>query len=263
MTNSLNVTVCELSDDRTVFEKDWKNLVSHCRQHKSDLIVLPEMIFSSWFFESPTVDYVKWNEMVEQQQKCLTLLAELAPAAVVGSVAKMRRRERVNESFLWNQEYQALRSKYFFPEEEGYYERTWFQAGDKEFALASHGSVKFGVALCTELWAMPQIQEYGRNGAHMIICPRATMAATGDKWLVAGKASAIISGAYSISSNRAGAGKSGLFGGQGWIIDPDGEVLALTSGEEPFITRTISIERTERAKHTYPREVFFQPDVSK
>lgn len=257
MMDSLNVTVCELSDDRTAFEKDWKDLVAHCRQHKSDLVVLPEMIFSSWFVQSPNVDLAVWDRVVGEQQSCLPLLDELTPAAIIGSVAKVRREERVNESFLWDKEYQPLRCKYFFPEEEGYYERSWFHAGDKEFSLSSHGRLKFGIALCTELWAMPQIQEYGRKGAHMIICPRATMAVTAHKWLVAGKASAITSGAYSVSSNRAGASRSGLFGGQGWIIDPEGEVLGITSQDEPFVTRTISIERTERAKHTYPREVFF------
>lgn len=258
--DSLNVTVCELSDERDAFEKDWRHLVSHCKHHKSDLVVLPEMIFSSWFVESPSVDLSVWDKVVEQQQNSLSLLADFYPSTVVGSIATTRAGRRLNESFLWNQEYQPLRSKYFFPEEESYYERTWFHQGDGEFELSSYGDAKFGIALCTELWAVPKIQEYGRKGADMIICPRATMSATADRWIVGGQASAIVAGAYSISSNRSG--RNGLFGGQGWIIDPDGKILGLTSKEEPFVTRSINIERARSAKHTYPRDVFFQHALS-
>ncbi len=44
-------------------------------------------------------------------------------------------------------------------------------------------------------------------------------------------------------------------GGFGWIIDPDGMVLATTSEKEPFITVEIDLEKAELAKGTYPRYV--------
>jgi N-carbamoylputrescine amidase len=45
------------------------------------------------------------------------------------------------------------------------------------------------------------------------------------------------------------------FGGQGWIVGPDGEVLGLTSTGHPFLTMEIALEEAERAKSTYPRYV--------
>lgn len=45
-------------------------------------------------------------------------------------------------------------------------------------------------------------------------------------------------------------------GGQGWIIGPDGEVLGMTSSEQPFVTVDIDLSLADRAKDTYPRYVF-------
>ncbi|MGH7711431.1 MAG: carbon-nitrogen hydrolase family protein, partial [Gemmatimonadaceae bacterium] len=62
---------------------------------------------------------------------------------------------------------------------------------------------------------------------------------------------------YSISSNHvSAAGNSVHLGGQGWIIGPDGDVLALTSREQPTVTANIDLGAAEQAKSTYPRYVF-------
>jgi len=38
------------------------------------------------------------------------------------------------------------------------------------------------------------------------------------------------------------------FGGQGWIIDPEGNVLDVTSDQKPFITREINLTFAEQSK---------------
>jgi N-carbamoylputrescine amidase len=65
-----------------------------------------------------------------------------------------------------------------------------------------------------------------------------------------------MSGAFGISSNRSGTDALGMrWGGLGWIIDPDGEVLATTSEDEPVATVTVDLLDAERAKATYPRYI--------
>ena len=66
---------------------------------------------------------------------------------------------------------------------------------------------------------------------------------------------AVSSGAYVLTSNRSGQGQDGKtqFGGRGMIIDPDGAILAQTSGERPFATANIDPEAAASAKSTYPR----------
>jgi N-carbamoylputrescine amidase len=57
-----------------------------------------------------------------------------------------------------------------------------------------------------------------------------------------------------MSSNRVDA--SGACGGVGWIISPDGEILARTSAAEPFATLEIDLDLAAAARRTYPRYVF-------
>jgi N-carbamoylputrescine amidase len=74
------------------------------------------------------------------------------------------------------------------------------------------------------------------------------------RWLAVGVVAAIRSGAFSLSSNRVD--PTGACGGGGWIIDPAGEILALTSSLEPFATRDIDLTKAAKAKQSYPRYVF-------
>jgi N-carbamoylputrescine amidase len=116
------------------------------------------------------------------------------------------------------------------------------------------GALSFGLNICTELWALESYAEYARRGVHAILSPRATAAATIDKWLAAGTVAAVRSGAFSLSSNRVD--RTGACGGIGWIIDPDGRVLATTSRDAPFVTLDIDLDASTAARASYPRYVF-------
>ena len=63
-----------------------------------------------------------------------------------------------------------------------------------------------------------------------------------DKWLAGGRAAAVMGGAFSLSSNRAGSNHGLTYGGLGWVIGPDGQVLATTSDSEPFVTVEIDLD---------------------
>ena len=88
----------------------------------------------------------------------------------------------------------------------------------------------------------------------VILSPRATESRTTAKWLAAGVVAAVRSGAFCLSSNRVD--PNGLCGGVGWIIDPDGEVLATTSADAPFVTMDIDPAVATSARASYPRYVF-------
>lgn len=67
-----------------------------------------------------------------------------------------------------------------------------------------------------------------------------------------GQASAVVSGCYSISSNRAAEDR---FGGKGWIISPDGELIDSTTSDRPIVVADIDIDVANEAKKTYPRNI--------
>jgi N-carbamoylputrescine amidase len=255
----MKVTVCELNNDPAGLERDWARLVDHVRREASQLVLLPEMPFYPWFARTRDFEPRVWDAAVAAHAAWLERLPELAPAAVLGArpVTNADRR-RLNEAFVWDPlyGYRGVHAKYYLPDDEGFWEASWYQRGPGDFSPFQVAGLQAGFQVCTELWFMQRARRYGQEGVHLLAVPRATEYGTRLKWLVGGRAAAVISGAYCLSSCPVTPVDSPLaLAGQGWIIDPDGEVLGLTSPEQPFLTIDIDPARAERAKLTYPRDV--------
>lgn len=256
----MKVTVCQLRNDPDGLAADWEKLVAHVQAAGSDLVLLPEMPFYPWPFLRQTFGPTVWRAAVAAHDRWQTRLPELAPAAVAGSRPVEDQVGRYNEGFLWENDpepaYHATHRKRYLPDEDGFWEASWYDRGDGSFRPATLGPARLGFLICTELWFMQHARAYGQDGVHLLLTPRATERRTVDKWLAGGRAAAVISGAYSLSSNRVGDGERPAdLGGQGWAVNPDGEVLAITTGEQPFVTVDVDLARADGAKETYPRYV--------
>lgn len=252
----MNVTVCQLHDEPDLLAHDWRQLIRHVDAAKSDLVVLPEMPFAPWFATTPAFDPTVWQAAVAAHDAWLVRLTELAPAIVLGSRPVDRDGCRYNEGFVWDAAagYRPAHTKAYLPDEDGVWEASWYHRGAAEFVPVSLDGLRVGFAICSELWAMEHVQRYSTAGVHLVVTPRMTEQATLGKWLAGGRVAAIVAGAYGVSSNRVG--RAGAYGGQGWIISPDGDVLGVTSHQQPFLTLALDLREAERAKATYPRSVF-------
>jgi N-carbamoylputrescine amidase len=255
----MRVTVCELPHETNALAAAWAALCEHTSQNASELVLLPELAFVEPVWESERFDAGRWSSVETLSNIQLRRLPALRAPYVVGTRPTRMDGRRLNEAYLWSRTtgLQPLRSKCFFPEEPGSWEATWFQRGDSAFPVFRAGPVSFGVNICTELWALETYAAYATRGVDLVLSPRATALATTTRWLSVGVVAAVRSGAFSLSSNRVD--PTGACGGRGWIIDPAGEVLAITSPKEPFVTRDIDVTEPARAKQSYPRYVFSAP----
>lgn len=254
----MKVTVCQLNDDRAAFERDWATLGEHVRAERSELVLLPEMPFARWFARASRFDPAVWRAAVEAHDLGLERLPELGAAAVLGSRPSERDGRRLNEAFVWTREggCRAAHEKAYLPEEEGYWEARWYERGDGRFVAVEVLGLRVGFAICSDLWFFQHARAYGRQGIHILACPRATPRSTLHKWEAGGQAAAVVAGAYCLSSNRFSPDADAAeLGGRGWIVDPDGLVLGTTSPERPFLTVAIDPGLAEQAKSTYPRYV--------
>jgi N-carbamoylputrescine amidase len=254
----VRVTVCELNDSAEEFLCDWERLAAHVGEERSDLVLLPEMPFFPWLFWKRHFDAILWEKSVEAHHLWLERLEELAPACVLGTLPENSGGKRLNRGFFWEKGTgcRLVHSKYYLPDEEGYWEATWYSRGDGRFETTLYGDTLFGFLICTDIWFFQHSRHYGKQGAHLVVCPRATPGTTRNKWLVAGQAAAVVAGAFCLSSNRvAPEGNPADLGGTGWLIAPDGGVLGLTSPEKPFLTMDIDLNVAVKAKHMYPRYV--------
>ncbi len=253
----MRVTVCELRDSREGFSQEWGDLVRHVREQKSDLVLLPEMTFSPWFAWRSEFDPRIWQGAVLAHREWEQRLSELAPAVVCGTAPVNSGEQRLNRAFVFEHGgWAGVHDKFHLPDEEGFWEETWYGRGSGDFSLHLSAGINLGFLICTELWFYEHARAYGKQGAHLILCPRATPRETVDKWLAGGRAAAVVSGAFCLSSNPISTvGELADLGGRGWITDPDGEVLGVTSAERPFLTLHIDTRQAEEAKKTYPRYV--------
>ena len=255
----VKVTVCELSNDPEEFKLQWQQLVAHVHAHGSDLVLLPEMPFYPWIARTRQFHPSVWEASMKAHDAWISMLDELQPAMVLGTRPVNKAGKRLNEGFSWDAHhgYRAVHTKTYLPEEEWFWEASWYDCGNREFKLINTEQVNIGFLICTELWFNEPARVYGAEGAHLIVCPRATAMASAEKWIAGGRTAAVVSGAFCLSSNRGGTDKHGMaWGGRGWIIDPEeGDVVGLTSPSQPFITLDINLSAAETAKQTYPRYV--------
>ena len=251
----MKITVCEMNHESGDFRMEWERLKAHLQGQKSDLVLLPEMIFSEWFPADRHFDQRIWDDAVRMHTENESWLQELEPGIIVlGARPVNRDGNRFNEAFVWNhaEGFRTAHAKRYLPDEEGFWEASWYHRGKEPFRSVQIDQLRIGFLICTELWFFQHARAFGQEGIHFLIHPRATGNSTVEKWLVAGRAAAVVSGAFCISSNRSGKKEGGTeFGGGGWIVD----VLGITSGEQPFLTMELESVHADAAKLTYPRYV--------
>lgn len=256
---SITVTCCELRDQAADMASDWESLKHHCQQQETELLLLPEMPFYPWLATAREYDPDLWKRSVEQHETWISRLAELQVPIVLGTRPIIESGKNFNEGFVWTESlgYQPVHRKCFLPDEEFFWEAKWYQRGDGQFELFQVDGINIGFLICTEMWFLEHARAYGRNDAHILVCPRATGLASADKWLAGGRAAATCSGAFCLSSNRGGNGPEGFqWGSNAWIIHPEeADVLAVSSGDEPFVSQTVQLADAVQAKSTYPRYV--------
>ena len=150
---SVKVTVCELNNEPEDFARDWKQLVDHVEASKSDLVLLPEKPFYSWFACTHRFDPAVWQAALVVHDNLDIRLRELAPAIVLGTRPVVVDSRRFNQGFVWESEsrYRAAHLKYYLPEEEGFWEASWYDRGDGDFRTIQSSRARIG------LWNTPEL----------------------------------------------------------------------------------------------------------
>lgn len=250
--------MCELPNEPAALERQWTSLIKHVRSQHSDLVVLPEMPFHRWLAHTGRVHESDWLAAVQSHEQWMARLDELG-SPVIGTRPVVENGRRHNAGYVKEPgaTVRFVHHKYYLPDEPGFFEASWYDRGDGEFSAVQTSCGRVGMLICTELWFTHHARSYAAQGAQLLACPRATPNNHPDKWVAGGRAAAVVSGAFCLSSNLTGAtSQGGDYAGLGWVIHPEeGEILGLTSPEAPFLTVAIDLDDADRAKRTYPRYV--------
>jgi len=257
----MKITVCELPAEPAAIEGAWERLASHLESHRSDLLVLPEMAFTSWLAVSDQVNPDAWAKSMDDHATWIERLGELGVGTVVGTRPIVDDGRRFNEGFVWA-EGQLTRAhrKTYLPDEECYWERSWYERGPTSFEPVDTPVGRIGFLICSELWFPTHARDYGLADVDLVVCPRATPDGSIDAWLAAGRVAAVSAGAFCASSNHVGHHGELDMEGAGFVCHPeDGEALAVTNPTAPAVTVDIDLDDARTAKSTYPRYIDTSP----
>jgi N-carbamoylputrescine amidase len=106
--------------------------------------------------------------------------------------------------------------------------------------------------LCTEAMFNEHARAYGKQAASLVVIPRASGVDI-ESWKIAGAMASLVSGAYVVSSNRAGLSRGGTrFGGGGFAYGPHGQLLAVTAPSNPVQTLELDPKIPALAQREYP-----------
>jgi len=255
----MKVTVCELPNEPADLNNAWRGLVEHVSGKASEVVLLPEMPFHRWLAHTRQGRGEDWLEAVRAHEQWLPRLGDLGAALVAGTRPVASTDRRYNAAYVREpgERERIVHSKYYLPDEPGFWEASWYHRGDGGFEVVDTSRGRAGFLICTELWFNHHARDYAASGIQLLLCPRATPRESAGKWLAGGRAAAVVAGAFCLSSNLAGTtSQGGDYAGCGWVIEPEeGEVLGVTSAEEPFVTVDIDLAAADQAKWTYPRYV--------
>jgi N-carbamoylputrescine amidase len=254
----LSIAVCELPDGLAPGDAGWRDLLARVAATRPQALLLNELPFGEWPAADPGFDLRRAGRVVAGHAEGVAALDGLDVPVLFGSTALPGENGLVNEGFVRaGGTYRALHHKLCLPEEPGFHENSWFRPGPRSFGLFDHGGFRFAFAICSELMVPEVGRTLVRAGADVLLVPRASTAAGLERWLTVARATALVNGCYVASSNRNGGGSPGgpAFGGVGFVVDPAGEILALTEPARPLATAVLSRAALARARDGYPMTI--------
>jgi N-carbamoylputrescine amidase len=231
----------------------WSEIKNSVAAARPDILVTNEMPFGPWIAEGAAFSDEVARQSILAHEKGLAGLIDLNLPAVISSRPVWNGKRLANEAFvLENGAVRPLHRKQYFPDEPGWFESQWYAGDDSGFVLADVLGVKVGVLLCTEAMFNERARAYGRQGAALIVIPRASGTDI-EPWKTAGAMASLVSGAYVVSSNRVGRAAGGTnFGGGGFAYAPQARLLAVTTQAEPIQTFELDSKIAASAQQSYP-----------
>jgi predicted amidohydrolase len=224
------------------------------RAQGAELAVLPELPLNRWAPASPQPRDEDAEPPEGPRHRALAAGAQKAGIGVVGGaiVRDPRSGRRHNTALVFDRTGALVSSyrKIYLPEEDGFWETRHYEPGDALPPVVEAFPMRIGLQICSDINRPEGCQLLGALGAEAIINPRATEAATFDRWRTVFIANALTSGAYVLSVSRPRPEDGVPLGGPSFGVAPTGDVLVETT--DPIVIVTLDRAIVDRARAQYP-----------
>ena len=219
----------------------------------ADLAVLPEIGLDPWAPATPTARPEDAEAPGGRRLQLLARACREAGVGVVGGAIVLDTDGRRHNTALIvdaDGELVASYAKSHLPEEPGFWETSHYEPGRTAAGAIRAFALPFGVQICSDVNRPEGSHALAAAGAEAILVPRATEAATWERWRVVMRAIALTSCAYVLSVNRPRPEAGVLLGGPSIAVAPDGTVLLETT--DPLAIVTLERGVVGAARRQYP-----------
>jgi N-carbamoylputrescine amidase len=220
----------------------------------AELALLPELPLNPW---SPATTTVRDEDAEPPGGPRHRALASAAADARIGVVGGAIVRDpatgvRRNTALVFDATGALVASyaKVHLPDEPGFHEPCHYQPGTEMARPVGAFALPIGVQICSDINRPEGSHLLGAMGAAAILNPRATEAATFERWKLIFRANAMTSGAYVLSVNRPAPEQGVPLGGPSIAVDPNGDVVLETTDLVAVVK--VDEEVVARARGRYP-----------
>jgi predicted amidohydrolase len=228
--------------------------LKQARSRGAQLAVLPEIPLNVWSPASKVGHDDEAELPAGRRQRAMSDAAREVGIALIGGAilrdSKTGRCHNTALAFDRSGELVGSYRKLHLPEEEGFWETSHYDPGDEPPSVIHGLPLAVGIQICSDVNRPEGSHLLGALGAELIVCPRATEAATFPRWKTVLTANAITSCTYVISVPRPQPEFGVPLGGPSFAVAPTGEVLG--EGTESMILVTLDRTILEEVRRQYP-----------
>ncbi len=199
--------------------KQARELLDIAEENSIDVLVLPELANSGYYFDS-------YEEAKEYSEEIPTgpLSKELVKWSKKGSLVVAGINESTEEGlynsaaiFANGKHLETYRKHHLYGPE-----KKWFLRGPYEPPVIKHNDFEFSVIICFE-WNYPaRVERAAAKGARLILHP---INSSNYRWRDAMRTMATDNGVFTASANRVGCEGDYTFSGESSVIDPTGKII--------------------------------------
>ena len=231
-----------------------REALAQARAQGAELAVLPELPLNAW---SPATKNPQADEAEvpggPRHRAISDAAREVGIAVIGGAIIRDPASGRChNTALVFDRSGELLGSyhKLHLPEEEGFWETSHYDPGDKPPSVIDGLPMRIGIQICSDVNRPEGSLLLGALGAEVMVCPRATEAATFPRWKTVLIANALTSCTYVISVPRPQPEFGVPLGGPSFAAGPNGEVSVESTDPIAFVK--VEREVIEQARARYP-----------
>jgi predicted amidohydrolase len=231
-----------------------REALKQARSQEAELAVLPELPLNSWSPATKTRQDDEAEPPAGPRHRAMREAAREVGIGIIGGaiIHDPNSGRRYNTALAFDRMGELIGSyrKLHLPEEEGFWETSHYDPGDKPPSVIHGLPMRLGIQVCSDVNRPEGSLLLGALGAEVIVCPRATEALTFPRWKTVLTANALTSCTYVISVPRPQSEFGVPLGGPSVAVAPTGDVLVEST--EPIAFVTIERKVIEQARQRYP-----------